>query len=403
MVSTVTDRRPTGTGHVFAEGNTWYGQWRPKPGARKIKRSLGPVRKPHSKEGLTKAMAEKRLRQLMSEVAQPAVPVKERYSVGEVGKRHIADRRRAGKRENTLQDYESYLRVHLIPYFKDKPITRIEADDIEGFIDHELDAGAAPKSVSNYLGLLHGIFEFAFGKGWMTSNPCKLVDKPQDPDQDQEIRFLDLAEFEALLRAVPDDELGRMEAVLYRTAAMSGLRQGELLALRWMDIDWLVRKIRVRRSRSRGRLGPAKSLRSSRAVPLSFALMGELERHSKRTAFKGDEDLVFCHPYTGGPYDRSKLRKRFLKAVERAGVRPVRFHDLRHTFGTMMAASPKVSLRRLQEWLGHRDAKTTQRYADYAPSVGEAEMVDEAFLQGGSEGGNLRVTQGNSESESPAK
>ena len=87
----------------------------------------------------------------------------------------------------------------------------------------------------------------------------------------------------------------------------------------------------------------------------------ELERHFQRSAYLGDEDLVFAHPQTGTPLDASKLRKRFSKALERAEVRRVRFHDLRHTFGTHCAAAG-IPLRTLQEWMGHKDAKTTQIY-----------------------------------------
>ena len=71
--------------------------------------------------------------------------------------------------------------------------------------------------------------------------------------------------------------------------------------------------------------------------------------------------------------------KRFRKACTRAGVRTVRFHDLRHTFGTRIAASGEVSLRTLQEWMGHRDARTTLINADYQPSIHESEMVARAF------------------------
>src|SRR5436189_1163698 len=77
-------------------------------------------------------------------------------------------------------------------------------------------------------------------------------------------------------------------------------------------------------------------------------------------------DLVFAHPPTGGPYDASRLRKRFYEALARAGVRRVRFHGLRHTFGTRMAAAG-APLRTIQEWMGHRDHSTTLIYADYAP------------------------------------
>jgi integrase len=76
--------------------------------------------------------------------------------------------------------------------------------------------------------------------------------------------------------------------------------------------------------------------------------------------------------------ERSNLLKRYKRALKRANVRPVRFHDLRHTFGTRMAAAG-VPMRTLQEWLGHRDFKTTLIYVDYAPSGNEAELVEAAF------------------------
>jgi integrase len=87
---------------------------------------------------------------------------------------------------------------------------------------------------------------------------------------------------------------------------------------------------------------------------------------------------VFCHPHTGRPLDRSRVLKRFKAVLRRAGVREVRLHDLRHTFGTRMAAAG-VPMRTLQEWMGHRDFKTTLIYADYMPAEREADLVDRAF------------------------
>lgn len=120
---------------------------------------------------------------------------------------------------------------------------------------------------------------------------------------------------------------------------MTGLRQGELIALRWRDVDWKARLIRVRRNYTRGRFGTPKSRRSSRAVPMPGRVAVELERHFEHSSYTGDDDLVFCHPETGNPYDASKIRKRFEAAGKAAGVRSIRFHDLRHTFGTRMAAA----------------------------------------------------------------
>jgi len=195
---------------------------------------------------------------------------------------------------------------------------------------------------------------------------------------DPDIHYLDTEEIEALLRAVPDDPLGRVERVMYLTAAMTGMRQGELFALRWRDVDWSARRIRVRRNYVRGEFGTPKSKRSSRCVPLASRVATELELLSQDSEYTRDDDLVFAHPATGNPIDRSKLLKRFKAALLRGGVRAVRFHDLRHTFGTRMAAQG-MPMRVLQELMGHRDFKTTLIYADYAPSEREAEWVEEAF------------------------
>lgn len=105
---------------------------------------------------------------------------------------------------------------------------------------------------------------------------------------------------------------------------------------------------------------------------------GALDRLFKSSQFQADDDLVFAHPELGSVLDASKLRKRFKATLATAGVRPVRFHDLRHTFGTQAAASG-VPLRTLQEWMGHRDYKTTLIYADYAPRAEERQMIERAF------------------------
>jgi integrase len=104
-----------------------------------------------------------------------------------------------------------------------------------------------------------------------------------------------------LLRAVPDDDLGRVERPMYLAAAMTGKRQGELLALRWRDIDWTARRVRVRRNFVRGEFGTPKPKRSSRSVPLADRLAGELDLLYQQTPWRGDEGLVFAHPHTGKP------------------------------------------------------------------------------------------------------
>jgi integrase len=179
---------------------------------------------------------------------------------------------------------------------------------------------------------------------------------------------------------VPDDEWGFLERPLYLMAAMTGLRQGELLALRWQDLDIAaVRGPRPPGFRTRRVQGAEVGARQPGGVRMSSELEQALAALPAESNFTDDEDLVFAHPFTGGPLVRSVVRRRFQRACRRAGVRVVRFHDLRHTFGTRIAASGEVSLRTLEEWMGHRDAKTTIICADYQPSEHEAEMVSRAF------------------------
>ena len=213
----------------------------------------------------------------------------------------------------------------------------------------------------------------------MATNPCTLVDKPRVEEVDPDIRFLEPEEIEALLRGVPDDDLGRVERRMYLTAAMTGMRQGELLALRWRDVDWQARRVRIRRNFVRGEFGTPKSKRSSRSVPLADRLAGELDRLHRETPWPADDDLVFAHPHTGKPIDRSQAAQALQGSAQARRGAPVRFHDLRHTFGTRMAAQG-VPMRALQEMMGHRDFKTTLIYADYAPSAREAEWVEAAFV-----------------------
>jgi integrase len=110
--------------------------------------------------------------------------------------------------------------------------------------------------------------------------------------------------------------------------------------------------------------------------PLAQDVAQALARLADRELFTGEDDLVFPGD-DGGFLDDSALRRRYKAALKGAGLRPLRFRDLRHTFGTRMIA--KADIRRVQEWMGHSDIQTTMRYLHYAPREGDAQLVTEAF------------------------
>lgn len=373
-VAKSSSRRPYGTGSIFRKGQSWYGQWSVK--GTLVKRSLGPARTSQNRHGLTRRQAEERLREEIALVK--ATPVFGKLTFSEAGRRHLAKLKLLGRKSSTLEDYRGYLRQHLNPAFGDQDVSTIKKKDIERFIAQKLRAGLSPKSVRNYLGLLHGVLEFCVKEELIVVNPAKLVDKPRTQAKDPGLKFLNLSELDALIAAIPDDHLGSMERALYRTCAMTGLRQGEACALRWQDVDWINQKVRVNRSYVRGEFVTPKSRLGTRAVPMAMQVAGDLARLQKQSRFDGDEDLVFCNPSTGRPYDRSKLLKRFKAAIKKAQVTEIPFHGLRHTFGTRMAMAG-VPMRQLQEWGGWKDFQTVLIYAHFAPGDQDAELVAKAF------------------------
>jgi integrase len=394
----MTGRRSYGTGALSvrtdARGReTWYGRW--YVATKRVQRKLGPKRKPGSRQGLTRAQAEAELRRHIesTEVPTPSSAP----TLSEAGERLIRGLEVQGRKAATLAAYESTLRAQLIPFFGNRAVTRISTEDVEAFVASCRAKGSAPKSIRNYLGTLHAILDFAR----VRPNPVTGARKPEVDDTDPDIHFLTEEELEALLRAVPNDHLGPTDRTLYLTAALTGLRQGELFALRWRDVDWTASRIRVRRSYARKRagreaeFGKPKSKRSSRSVPMHDRVGQALELHHQSSGYRADDDLVFAHPHTGGPLDHSKVLKRFKDSLDAAGVRRLRFHDLRHTFGTQMAAAG-VPMRTLQEWMGHRDIKTTMIYADYQASDQERELVERAF-RGPIRRPNLSASESNSE------
>lgn len=354
----------------------YYGRFR--AGGKQTRRKLGLKRPPGDSAGLTKRDAERALQRLI-DAEVTIVSAGDRVDLKRAGDRYIEHldvvmRRKA----TTLQDYEIILRKHLIPFFAGRTLDRVDTQLCSDYLVSKLNEGLSPKTVANHMTLLHGVFRFAMKKGWSHANPVAAVDRPKEAEVDADIRFLTHEEVEALLRQADDVEWGHIDFPMWLLATTCGLRQGELLALRWMDIDWTTGVVRVRRNYTRKTWGTPKSRRSSRALPMIARTAAALDVLSQQSRWTGDEDLVFAHPVLGTVLDPSKVRKRFKRALVSAGLRDIRFHDLRHTFGTHAAAAG-VPLRTLQEWMGHRDFKTTLIYADYAPRAEELQMMERAF------------------------
>jgi integrase len=206
-------------------------------------------------------------------------------------------------------------------------------------------------------------------------NPAATVERPRYRVSD-DLEAYSPEEVWALVRAAGSEQ----DAALYVTAAFTGLRMGELLALQWRDIDYSGEAIRVRRSYNvHGGVGSPKS-GQVRGVPMVPDVASALARLADREFWVEPEDLVFANEL-GTFQDASSIRIRYRAALARAGLRQLRFHDLRHTFGTLAVRRAEVPA--VQAWMGHSDIQTTMRYVHHRDRGDEAKLLAEAFRPAG--------------------
>ena len=194
------------------------------------------------------------------------------------------------------------------------------------------------------------MFNFGMREGTfnLPSNPAARSDRRREAKPGV-LNFYSPEDVEALARALaagkhretPPEDVeradDRQDAELVRVAAYAGLRMGELLALRWRDVDFAGHALTIARAMPAGVESSTKS-GHVRRVPLPEQAAGALDRLSKRRDFTGADELVFCN-VLGRPLNDSTLRRRFKAARDAAGLRPLRFHDLRHTYGSLLAAA----------------------------------------------------------------
>jgi integrase len=218
--------------------------------------------------------------------------------------------------------------------------------------------------------VLHGVMERARRDHRLPTNPVRDLERPTASAR-VTIDVFSPEEVMALVRAAADEQ----DAAIYLTAAFTGLRRGELVALRWRDVDFAGSHVRVTATYGEGGSSTPKSGKV-RSVPMAPAVAEALARLTQREAQTSGDDLVFPG-IAGGYLDASALYRRYKRALRAAGLRDLRFHDLRHTFGTRMIG--RASILQVKEWMGHADVDTTMKYLHYAPKSSDAALVAAAF------------------------
>lgn len=323
--------------------------------------------------GSTRAAVNKRLISAMKARDDGLPVVDERQTVGRFLKGWVADKKTSA-RPGTVRGYESKIRVHILPALGTIALAKLTPQRLQSFFSERLVSGLAPQTVHHLRAILRAALGDAAKWGLVVRNAADLVDPPRVPHE--EFRPLAPAEAQALLEAVKGN---RLEA-LYSVALALGLRQGEALGLRWQDCDLEVGTLRV--SQSLQRIDKAfqfvepKTARSRRTLALPAIAAAALRAHRTRQLEERlaagpmweEHGLVFTRP-NGMPLHGSNVTRDFQRMLERAGLRRLRFHDMRHACASLLIAQG-VHPRIVMETLGHSQIGITMNlYSHVLPEA----------------------------------
>lgn len=291
-------------------------------------------------------------------------------------------------RATTYQGYERTMRLHIKPTLGRIKLEKLTPTHVRGLYRERLEAGLAPRMVQLVHVTLHKALKQAMTDGLIPRNVTEMVKAPRS--KGKEIRPLDSRQARELLFASHED---RLEA-LYKLALTTGMRQGELLGLKWEDIDLESGTLQVRRTLSTATGGgftfnAPKTAKSRRSIKIPELALSSLKRHRKAQLEERmklaelwkEHGLVFTTG-VGTPMSRADLITRFFKPLLRsAGLPDIRFHDLRHTCATLLL-SRGVHAKLVQELLGHSTISITlDTYSHVLPGMdnGLADTMDEAL------------------------
>lgn len=305
-------------------------------------------------EGTTKKTAEKALRGIEEQLEKGVyLPINKTPTFAEVAKDWLAYKK-PNLRSSTWSVYEGHARNH----FQDLDalkINRISTSTIEKFIADRQKADMHILTLRKILVTLNQVMAYAVRHKYIDHNPVRDAERPKGKAgrKTKPIRILSPSEINALLNSVSEPKY----RTLFELAIMSGARQGELLALRWSDVDWENSQICIRRTFNNGALYDPKTETSARRIDLGPLMMSDLKKW-RIACPPTDLDLIF--PNEAGEHlnHNNMVNRHFNPALKRAGVPRIRFHDLRHTYASLLieqGENPKY----IQTQLGHSSPTVT--------------------------------------------
>lgn len=351
------------------EGNIYHR----KDGRWETRMSL-PDGKRKSFFGKTRQDAARKLAEATRDRDKGMLPVPQKETVGQFLMRWLESSAKPSVRPATHESYSDLIRLHLVPELGRHRLAQLSPQHVQDMMGRKLAAGLSPRRVQYMRSVLRVALNQALRWGLVVRNVATLVESPRVVSP--EVNPLTPEQARMLLEAMQGDRL----ETLYSVVLAVGLRQGEALGLRWQNVDLDVGTLRVavslQRIKGEYQLVEPKSPRSKRTILLPKMAVAALRAHRKRQLEEqlraGAEwenwGLVFTTVW-GRPLHGSVVTHRFQRLLYRAGLRHMRFHDLRHACASLLLAQG-VSPRMIMEILGHSQISLTMNlYSHILPSM----------------------------------
>ena len=350
-----------------------------------VETAIGAKRK--TLYGKTRGEVSEKLTKAMADRDDGLVFDADNLKVGEYLERWLVDSVLDTVRPTTYERYEQIVRIHVRPALGSVKLKNLTPVHVRGLYREKLEAGLSARTVQYIHVTLHKALKQAVQDGLIPRNATEAVKAPQV--RREEMRPLSAEQVKVLLEVARGD---RLEA-LYVLAIHTGLRQGELLGLKWEDVDLESGTLRVRRTLVTAKGGPVltapKTKGSRRSVKLTQGAVEALRSHLKHQLQEIDragslwrENGLMFASESGEPLDRRYLTScRYKALLKRAELPMIRFHDLRHTCATLLL-SKNVNPKIVSEMLGHASiAITLDTYSHVLPNMRDqaAAAMEEAL------------------------
>lgn len=329
----------------------------------------------------TKKEAEKRLSELLNQLDTGVFMKPGKTTLGEYLEKWLKDYVWSNLAPRTAEGYESIVRFHLVPALGGITLMQLKPEHLQGYYTDKLSSGLSTQTIRHHHATLHKALRTAVEWGLLQRNSADAVNPPRV--QRAEMQTWSEGDIVAFLEAARETPY----FALFHTALFTGMRRGELLALRWCDVDLILCQVHITRALHHLRTGETvyrapKTAKGRRMVALSPSATSVLREHRDKQEVARvtlgitlkDDDLVFSD-LEGKPLLPDTVTHAWIKLVRHTGLKPIRLHDARHTHASLMlkqGVHPKI----VQERLGHASIGITlDTYSHVAPGLQEAAAI----------------------------